>query len=49
MQLVFGRDTIMNLTSDANWHLIKQGKQNLINQSKAKENSKRINQSYLQG
>ena len=26
-QLVFGRDTIMNLTFDANWHLIEQRKQ----------------------
>ena len=42
MQLVFGCDTIMNLTFDANCHLIKQCKQNLINQLKPKENSKRI-------
>ena len=36
MQLVFRHDTIMNLTFDANWHLIKQREQHLINQSKAK-------------
>ena len=41
-----GRDAIMNLTFDANWHLIKQCKQNLINQSNAKEYSKRINHTY---
>ena len=49
MQLVFGRDAIMNLTFDANWHLIKQRKQNLINQSNAKENSQRINHTYKEG
>ena len=31
IQLVFGRDAILNLTFDANWQLIKQQKQNLIN------------------
>ena len=49
MQLVFGRDAIMNLTFDANWHIIKQRKQNLINQSNAKENSQRINHIYKEG
>ena len=49
MQLVFRRDTIMNLRFDANWHLIKQHKQNLINQSNAKENSQRINHTYKEG
>ena len=38
--IVFGRDAIMNLTFDANFYLIKQRKQNLINQINAKENSK---------
>ena len=32
----------MNLTFKANWHLIKQRKQNWINQSNIKENSKQI-------
>ena len=45
-ELVSGRDTIMNLMFDANWHLIKQRKQNLINQSNAKENSKQIDHIY---
>ena len=38
MQLVFGRDAIMNLTFDANWQLIKQQKQNLIHKNNANEN-----------
>ena len=46
MQLVSGRDAIMNLTFDTNWHLIKQHKQNLINQSNAKENSKKNDHTY---
>ena len=40
MQLVFGRDAIMSLTFDANWHLIKQRRHNLINQSNAKKIAK---------
>ena len=46
MQIVFGCGTIMNLTFDDNWHLIKQCKQNLINQSNAKENSKGVDHTY---
>ena len=46
MQLLFGRDAIMNLTFDANWHLIEQCKQNLINQSNSKENSKQVKHTY---
>ena len=46
MQLVFGCDAIMNSTFDANWHLIKQRKQNLIKQSIAKENIKQIAHTY---
>ena len=36
MQLVFGRDAIMNLTFDANWHLIKMHKQEAIDKNNAK-------------
>ena len=36
----------MNLTFDSNWHLIKQRKQNLINQNNAKENSKQVDHTY---
>ena len=46
MQLVFGRDAIMNLTFDANWQLIKQRKQNLINKNNANESNKRTKNSY---
>ena len=46
MQLVFGRDAIMNLMFDANWHLIKLRKQNAINRNDAKENSKRVHHEY---
>jgi len=46
MQLVFGRDAIMNLTFDANWQLIRQRKQNLINKNNANENKKRIQHIY---
>ena len=46
MQLVFGSDTIMNLTFDANWHLTKMRKQEAINKNNAKENSKRVQHKY---
>ena len=46
MQLVFGRNAIMNLTFNANWHLFKQCKHNLINKSNAKENIKWIDHTY---
>ena len=46
MQLVFRRDAIMNVTFYANWNLIKQPKQQSINQRNAKENSKRIPHTY---
>ena len=43
MQLVFGRDAIMNLTFDANWQLIKQRKQAAIQKNNASENKKESN------
>ena len=46
MQLVFGHDAIMNLMFDANWQLIKQRKQNLINKNNANENNKRTKHNY---
>ena len=46
MQLVFGYDTLMNLTFNVNWYIIKQRKQQLINESNAKENSKQIENTY---
>ena len=33
-QLVFGRDAILNINQEANWQLIKQRKQALINKGK---------------
>ena len=45
MQLVFGCDVIMNLTFNANWHLIKMKKE-AISKNNAKENSKRVQHEY---
>ena len=42
MWSVFGHDAIMNLTFNANWHLIKMQKQEAINKNNSKENSKGI-------
>ena len=41
MQLVFDHDAILNIAHKANWKLIKDRKQNLINKSNAKENASR--------
>ena len=46
MQLVFGRDTIMNLMFDANWYLIRQQKQAAIHKNSNAENKKRIEHEY---
>ena len=43
MQLVFGCDAIMNLTFDANCHLIRQRKHNLMNQSNSKKIASKLN------
>ena len=37
-RLVFGRDAILNMNQAANWQLIKQHKQALINKGNQKEN-----------
>ena len=37
-QLVFGRDAIVNINQKANWQLIKQRKQVLINKANQKQN-----------
>ena len=44
-QLVFVRDAILNINQEANWQLIKQLKQTLINKGNQKENHCR--QSYV--
>ena len=46
MQLVFGRDAIMNLTFDANWQLIRQRKQAAIHKNNQAENNKRVKHEY---
>ena len=46
MQIVFGRDAIMNLTFDANWQIIKIRKQVAINKNNTKANSKRVQHKY---
>jgi hypothetical protein len=45
-QLVFGRDAIMNTKFEANWHLIKNNKQKLIQINNKKENNKRLYHEY---
>lgn len=49
MQLVFGRDTILNLKFTANWQAIKEQKQSLISKNNQKENAKRIPYTYQVG
>ena len=39
MQLVFGRDAILNIKFNADWNCIKQRKQEIINYNNKKENS----------
>ena len=41
-QLVFDRDAILNINQDANWQLIKQRKQPLINKGNQKQNHSRL-------
>ena len=49
MQLVFGRDAILNTTFQANWRHIKERKQALIQKNNMMENSKRIPHAYQIG
>ena len=42
MQLVFGKNAILNVQFQADWRYIKDRKQKLINLNNEKENSKRI-------
>ena len=48
-QLVFGRDAILNINQEANWQLIKQRKQALINKGNQKENHQRQSHVYHTG
>ena len=38
-QLIFGRDAILNINQEANWELVKQCTQVLINKGNQKENA----------
>jgi hypothetical protein len=48
-QIVFGRDMIFNVKYIANWELIKQRKQKIINLNNKKENAKRMQHVYQVG
>ena len=48
-QLVFGMDAILNINQEANWQLIKQRKQALINKGNQKENRRRQSHVYHTG
>ena len=48
-QLVFGRDSFLNTRHEADWQLIKQRKQDLINKGNARENRKRLEHTYKPG
>ena len=49
MQLVFGRDAILNVTFEADWQYIKERKQKLITQNNKRENAKRKPHVYAIG
>ncbi len=49
MQLVFGRDAILNVGFQADWQYIKDRKQKLIIQNNKRENAKRIAHEYQVG
>ena len=46
MQLVFGRDAIINTKFIADWDYIRQRKQNIIHNNNERENAKRIPHTY---
>ena len=46
MQLVFGRDAILNVQHEANWKFITARKQKFINKNNKIENAKRIPHTY---
>src|SRR5687767_7612144 len=48
-QLVFGRDMIFNIAHVANWELIHQNKQKLIDKNSKLENAKRVEHTYKVG
>ena len=46
---MFGRDAILNIGYEADWQLIKNRKQKLINSNNQRENSKRKDYQYVPG
>jgi transposase InsO family protein len=46
MQLVFGRDAVMNIQFQADWDYIRQRKQHVIHENNKKENAKRKMHEY---
>jgi hypothetical protein len=48
-QLVFGRDSLLNIKFEANWAYIKERKQKLIDMNNKKENASRIRHEYKIG
>ena len=48
-QLVFGRDTLLNISFQADWECIKERKQKLILQNNARENATRRNCTHKVG
>ncbi len=48
-QLVFGRDSILNIMHEANWKYIKARKQDIIDQNNERENSRRVPYDYHVG
>jgi hypothetical protein len=49
MQLVFGRDAVLNIKFQANWKYIKERKEKLILKNNERENKKRIAYDYAPG
>ena len=49
VQLVFGRDSVLNIRHEANWKLIKERKQKLINRGNERENKNRVLHEYKVG
>ena len=46
---MFGRDAILSTAFEANWQLIKERKQKIINKNNAQENARRIPHTYKPG
>ena len=49
MQLVFGRDAMLNIPFTANWKYIEDRKRKLIEHNNKRENSKRLDYTYQTG